>query len=403
VPLASLELRNFWLFDKIRLDFDPRVNVFVGPNNSGKTTVLLALAAGAGMSALFPGKFAKPEALAKVEWYDRSPSVKQVYTYTSHGLQSPHVDPATPADRTWTMYVPALRLSTGYRSRGPGRMAGQEEEDIWPETGESWTSDRRIIERIIELDYRSHLKRRPAIRKTLDRIADLAGRITEGFPIEFTGVDSDGRGFFPRFRTPDGEVPLNVLSQGTQSILQWCAQLLIGYSEFYDFPESLDDKPGVLIIDEIDAHLHPSWQRRILPALTKMFPSLQIFCAAHSPMTLAGLRAGQVQLLKRDEKGRVTVSRNETDILGWSVDEIYSGFMGVEPTDLETAEKLKRLRALRHKSPKLTPEETANLNALRADIGRDLAGGPSAANVGTGAAELVRRAREAKTRSSAFR
>jgi hypothetical protein len=279
-------------------------------------------------------------------------------------------------------------------------MARDDDEETWPQRGESWTSDREIIDRIIDLDYLSHLKRKPAIRKALDRAADLAGRITEGFPIEFVGVDSEHGGFFPRFKTPDGEMPLNVLSQGTQSILQWCYQVTIGYSEFYDFPDGLDDKPGILIIDEIDAHLHPSWQRRILPALTQMFPSLQIFCAAHSPMTLAGLRAGQVQLLKRDEQGHVTVSRNETDILGWTVDEIYSGFMGVDPTDLETVENLEKLRTLRRKRGELTASERTEMERLRTAVGRDLSEGLWAEHVEILAEEMRRRARQQKGRAT---
>lgn len=400
MPLTSLELRGFWLFDRIRFDFDPRVNLFVGPNNSGKTTVLLALAGGAVRGGSFPDKIARPDALAKVEWEYGSPPARAACAYTARGPQDRDDHADTPAKGTWTMFVPALRLSTDYRSRGPGRMARDDDEETWPQRGESWTSDREIIDRIIDLDYLSHLKRKPAMRKALDRAADLAGRITEGFPIEFVGVDSEHGGFFPRFKTPDGEMPLNVLSQGTQSILQWCYQVTIGYSEFYDFPDGLDDKPGILIIDEIDAHLHPSWQRRILPALTKMFPSLQIFCAAHSPMTMAGLRAGQVQLLKRDEKGRVTVSRNETDILGWTVDEIYSGFMGVEPTDLETAGNLEKLRALRRKATKLTGPETKELERLRGIVGKNLSEGPSAANIEVLAEDMRRRARQQKERAA---
>ena len=108
-------------------------------------------------------------------------------------------------------------------------------------------------------------------------------------------------------------MPLNVLSQGTQSIIQMLAHLLIGYAEYYDYPVDLEDKPGILIIDEIDAHLHPSWQRRIIPTLTKHFPELQIFCSTHSPLMLAGSKEGQVQLLTRDDHGKVVVSKNETD------------------------------------------------------------------------------------------
>ena len=105
----------------------------------------------------------------------------------------------------------------------------------------------------------------------------MASEITEGFPIEFKGVGEDQRGLFPQFGTLDGDVPLDVLSQGTQSMIQWLAQLLIGYAEFYDYPVDLAERPGILIIDEIDAHLHPSWQRRIIPTLIKHLPNLQIF------------------------------------------------------------------------------------------------------------------------------
>ena len=82
------------------------------------------------------------------------------------------------------------------------------------------------------------------------------------------------QGLFLELDTPGGRLPSDVLSQGTQSIVHCLARFLLGYAEFYEFPENLEDKPGILIIDEIDAHLHPSWQRRILPTLAKHFPNL---------------------------------------------------------------------------------------------------------------------------------
>ena len=105
-------------------------------------------------------------------------------------------------------------------------------------------------------------------------------------------VADDSEGLYPQFRTPDGDLPLDVLSQGTQSIIQFLARLLFGYAEYYDFPADLEEKPGIFLIDEIDAHLHPSWQRRIIPTLTEHFPNLQIFCSTHSPLMLAGLEGG---------------------------------------------------------------------------------------------------------------
>ena len=270
----------------------------------------------------------------------------------------------------YSKFIPALRRSTDFRSSGPtlaqrggsesGRQSEMEfllpqsmsarsrravEEELDPELRKRLTlvsdnaslvSDEAVIQEIIDLDYRSYLRKEPAFRNVIVQIGEIASEITDGFLIQFSGVGEDDDGFFPEFRTVDGPMPLNTVSQGTQSVIQWLAHLLIGYAAYYDFPENLEEKPGVLIVDEIDAHLHPSWQRRIIPALTSHFPNLQIFCSTHSPLMLAGLKAGQVQLLQRDESNsnKVTVSRNEVDIAGWSADEILRGFLGVDdPTD----------------------------------------------------------------------
>ena len=88
-------------------------------------------------------------------------------------------------------------------------------------------------------------------------------------------------------------------------------------------------KPAILLIDEIENHLHPTWQRRVIPALLEHFPGLQIFATTHSPFVVAGLKAGQVHLLNRDENGVVTATTNTEDIIGWTADEILRVFMGV--------------------------------------------------------------------------
>jgi hypothetical protein len=167
--------------------------------------------------------------------------------------------------------------------------------------------------------------------------------------MQFLRVAEDQEGLFPQFSTPDGDVPFNVLSQGTQSVMQWLTYVLAGYAKYYGYPANLAAQPGVVIIDEIDAHLHPAAQRRVIPALQRHFPRLQIFCSTHSPLMLAGLKMRQVQLFRRDAHGKVTVSRNETDIVGWSVDEILQGFLGVEQlTEAGTVRQLERLQELQH-------------------------------------------------------
>ena len=96
----------------------------------------------------------------------------------------------------------------------------------------------------------------------------------------------------------------------------------------YDFADGWEKQPAILLIDEIENHLHPTWQRRVIPALLEHFPGLQIFATTHSPFVVAGLKAGQVHLLKRDANGVVTASTNEHDIIGWTTDEILTHIHG---------------------------------------------------------------------------
>ena len=175
------------------------------------------------------------------------------------------------------------------------------------------------------------------------------------------------------------------LSSGTQGTLLWIWALALKIAYHYDWAEGWQEKPAILLIDEIENHLHPTWQRRVIPALLKHFPKLQIFATTHSPFVVAGLKAGQVHLLKRDETGRVTATTNDKDIIGWTMDEILRTMMDVEdPTDDATAAAARELRQLRNEWPRSSPEDEdkrqERIAELRQKVDRDLlAGGPLAA------------------------
>ena len=168
------------------------------------------------------------------------------------------------------------------------------------------------------------------------------------------------------------------LSSGTQATLLWVWALTLKMVNHYRWVLNWNEEPAILLIDEIENHLHPTWQRRVIPALLEHFPGLQIFATTHSPFVVAGLKAGQVHLLKRDENGVVTATTNEEDVIGWTADEILRNMMGVdEPTDQLTVDRASRLRQLREKES-LTSEEESELNELRRQVNEDLLskGGP---------------------------
>lgn len=424
MPIYELDLKNLGPFDEIHFEFDPKINVFVGPNNCGKSTVQMALGDITVLGFAVPYKLVGGRrtqfrvvkgatSTKKVMYRGELPIVGPL----KKGYWTPkkfHPWLATLKEIGYTCFIPALRRNTDYRAESAaahnkaesshtelvyetglrGGLVRRVVESAPPalaedlakrealfETGASEVLDEALIQSMIDLDYKAYREKNPSIRSIVNEIAVIASEITEGFPIEFLGVGEDEKGLYPEFKTPDGKLPLNCLSQGTQSIIQWLGLLLIGYAEYYNFPKNLEKKPGVVIIDEIDAHMHPSWQRRILPALSRHFPKLQLFCSSHSPLALAGLKAGQAHLLKRDTKGKVVVSRNETDIIGWSTDEILRNFLDItNPTDLQTDESIERLQELRRKR-RLTSKQKKELENLRDTVSKQLLTGPVTSEV----------------------
>ena len=415
MPVTSLHVTDVGPFDEVTVDFDPHVNVFTGPNNSGKSTLLWVL----GELLVYP--FTMPTKVLRSDqpkWILNITTESGVETIQGTLPARPEHLVTTQEKTGYTCYVPAQRQSTNFRSLGPSVSRGphsqfdeyfelfaEERPDIirrigieafrqsmrhdpseeaHPElakrskllmTGNSLVTDKAVKQRIVDLDYASFRRQKPVIKSYLDQVALVVEEITEDFPIQFIGVKEDQQGLYPAFRTPDGDLPLDVLSQGTQSIIQFVAHLLLRYAEYYDFPPDLKDKPGIVLIDEIDAHLHPAWQRRIIPTLTRNFPNLQIFCSTHSPLMLAGLNPGQVHLMTRDENGRVQISRNDFSVAGWSADQILRNLLGVRnPTDLKAEETFDKLEKLSAKG-RLNQEESAELERLTSLTEKQQGGG----------------------------
>ena len=155
-----------------------------------------------------------------------------------------------------------------------------------------------------------------------------------------------------------GPLYAGALSSGTQSTLLWVWALALKIASHYDWTPGWEAKSAVLLIDEIENHLHPTWQRRVIPALLEHFPGLQIFAATHSPFVVAGCKAGQVHLLSRGEDGHIAMTTNTEDVIGWTVDEILRTMMGVDdPTDQETAAAAQELRKLRAQGTLADPRE----------------------------------------------
>ena len=88
--------------------------------------------------------------------------------------------------------------------------------------------------------------------------------------------------------------------------------------------EALEKTPGVVIIDEIDLSLHPTWQKRIVRILKSLFPKVQFICATHSPFIIQSLQQDELITLDREEK---PLAEEYADV---SIEDIAEDIMGVQ-------------------------------------------------------------------------
>lgn len=170
-------------------------------------------------------------------------------------------------------------------------------------------------------------------------------------------------------------VPATWLSQGYQSTVSWVADL-IGQM-YMDFGEAipLADMEGIVLVDELDLHLHPSWQVRLVPVLKRVFPRMQFIVTTHSPMILPAFERHEIVLLGLNEHGNVVAETPHSSPKLMTGSEIYASFFNIRklyPNDL--GDELRRYTYL-SSDPTRTEDEDAEMLRLQKklfDAGLDL-------------------------------
>lgn len=103
-------------------------------------------------------------------------------------------------------------------------------------------------------------------------------------PFHFSRIDDDFRVLFV---DKEGiELPIDAMSDGIRSLFVIIGELLQRLSLATDDHAAILEQEAVCLIDEIDAHLHPKWQLRVMPALMKLFPNVQFIATTHSPFVV---------------------------------------------------------------------------------------------------------------------
>ncbi len=134
----------------------------------------------------------------------------------------------------------------------------------------------------------------------------------------------------------DIELDFDLLPDGLRSIISWIGDLLMRMDALEwenDLP--VFEREFILFLDEIEVHLHPSWQRKVLPVVQKLFKNAQIFITTHSPFIVNSIDGAYIYELKLDAEGKCKVELP----IGISdtskpIDEVLNEVYDIEPTQM---------------------------------------------------------------------
>jgi predicted ATP-binding protein involved in virulence len=122
-------------------------------------------------------------------------------------------------------------------------------------------------------------------------------------------------------------IPLDKLSTGYVSIIKIFQEIVAGYSGWTD-AENLNEVEGIVFIDELEPHLHISWQTKIISILREFFPKTTFYISTHSPLVLAGLKNGEgYELIKENN---VVKAKPIDNIENYFLNDIVKEFFDVD-------------------------------------------------------------------------
>ena len=379
--IDHLHLQNFKGFASAKFKFHPRFNLIVGENGSGKTSLLDGLAVAAASwflgirgydgrniesddirrVASTQGDTTKIEAQfpvvvraqglvtnATIDWQRAVDSIDGRTTRTdAKDIQrraqaaelsvrdgNPFVLPLISSYGAGRLWVPARDMRgaidpTQSKPEGDSRFAGYLF-SIDPRINFAelfrWLAHERYVSLERGSDRFGFAAVKTAMKECLERCVSLDYSVAEKTVV----VEMDGR----------GQLPFHLLSDGQKVMLALAADIALKAAQLNPHLEDrvLQETPGVVMIDELDLHLHPRWQRHVVADLKKTFPSIQFFATTHSPQVIGETPHDEIILLHQD--GSWTQPHQS---VGLSINQVFREIMQVLEINLAMKQKFEAL------------------------------------------------------------
>ena len=234
-----------------------------------------------------------------------------------------------------------------------------------------FNDDAKLInaeEWLIQLDYaaskESEIKefaenKRNQVKEIL---LDLLPDIQE---IRFTTPTKENLNSTVEFKTDYGFwVTIHQLSLGYKTMVAWTVDLAARMFQRYSESDNPLDEPAIVLVDEIDLHLHPKWQRKIFEHLSERFPKTQFIVTAHSPLIVQSAPQDANIVLLKKEGDHVIIDNDIKSVRNWRLDQIMSSDLFEDSARNPEIEKWLEERRILLQKKELSPEETLKLNEL---------------------------------------
>ena len=135
------------------------------------------------------------------------------------------------------------------------------------------------------------------------------------------------------FKMDGIKLPLEAYSDGYRNYIAWVADMVYHLWRCCTEDMALTDLRGVVLVDEIDLHLHPKWQQRVLERIGTVLKNLQFICTSHSPLVVGSLYKTNLFVMDRDRKNRPKVKRLDVNPKGLDADQLLlTPYFGMETT-----------------------------------------------------------------------
>jgi ABC-type multidrug transport system ATPase subunit len=166
-------------------------------------------------------------------------------------------------------------------------------------------------------------------------VRDVVRQLTDG-TFDFDRVAREGRDRFTLYVRTEGNggipLPIQKASQGTLSVIAMFGLIYEFLKSLRQKRQNIQQRSGIVVIDEVDAHLHPVWQQKIVSLLRETYPRVQFILTAHNPISVAGCLEDEVSVLRKEERG-FTLVQFPNDFVGWQTEEIYRKVFEIEQAD----------------------------------------------------------------------